>query len=146
MGNCIHANRASFLHQKWPLEQRWCFADESSQKSWLLSRDSVQTFQPHPFGGEILPETTQARYTHAQTHKFSTMKEESFPMKCSSSLDQNITALSHCYYFLTTQKPAAHFLVTPHLSPVTVRHVQFVKCHIKGFLKILIQNQQDQLP
>lgn len=56
------------------------------------------------------------------------------------------TVLSDCCYFLTTQKPAAYFLVTPHLSPVTVRHIQFVKCHIKGFLKILIQNQQDQLP
>lgn len=74
------------------------------------------------------------------------MKKESFPRKCSSSLDQDITALSHCCYFLKTQKPAAHFLAAPHLSPVTVRYVQFVKCHMKGFLKILTQNQQDQLP
>jgi len=147
-GNCIHVNRASFLHQNWPSEQQLCFAHQTTQRRCLLSGDlsgSVQTFQMHHSGAEILPDISQAGHTHAQTQKFSAVKKEGFPMKCSSSLDQNTTALSHCYYSLTTQRPAAHFLVTPHLSPVTTRHVQFVKCHVKGFLKILIQNQQDQL-
>ena len=119
MGNCIHANRAPFLHQKWPLEQRLYFADWTTQRSWLLSGDlsgSVQTFQMHHFGAEILPEISQARHTHVQTHKFSTMKKEGFPIKCSSSLDQNITVLSHLLLPYNTEASCTFF---SHASPFT---------------------------
>lgn len=43
-------------------------------------------------------------------------------------LDKNIAVLSHCYYFLTTQKPGAHFLVPLHLSPVT--HKEYSTCQV----------------
>lgn len=86
---------------------------------------------PKPFKSMALGlEVSQARDTRARTHKFSTMTQQGFPPKHASSPDQNITVPSHCYYFLTTQKPDARFLLTPHLSPVTVRQVPFVKCHI----------------
>lgn len=52
------------------------------------------------------------------------MKKEVFPMKCLIKTSQ----FFHSYYFLTTQKPGGHFLVTPHLSPVT--HKEYSICQV----------------
>lgn len=76
---------------------------------------SIQTFQMHHFGAEMLPEIPQARYTHAQTHKFSTMKKEGFPRKCSSSLDQN----SSFRLLLFPYNTEASCIFFSHTSPFT---------------------------
>lgn len=62
--------------------------------------------------------------THTNTQVFNNEKG-SLP---NEMLDQNITVLSYCYYFFTTQKPRAHILVTPHLSPVT--HKEYSICQV----------------
>lgn len=98
-----------------------CFADQTTHRRQVLPRPSgsVQTFEVDHYGTEI---SQAEQHTHKQAFN---NEKGSLP---NEMLDQNIAVLSHWYYFLATQKPGTHILVTLHLSPVT--HKEYSICQV----------------